>query len=201
MEISDNYEVKLQEHFLAVAQFERLSVDLTGISQWNEMIGNVQSSINAMLPDITAERAIIRLELTGETELSARIHRDHDLLEEDLRLVASQCGAVHCEAIIAHTRRPGIKESAAATATSPTAAPLLELHKISLEVSTRQFVLDQEFAPLLKKLASKLPRELRDRFDTDALMDDKSLEFIFENGLETALARLESHVDLKNREI
>ncbi len=196
VDISDAHEVQTQEHFLAVTQFERLNLDLTGIVEWDKMIERVREAISATQHNVTAEHLILRIELTGETALSARMHRDLDLLEEELRQVASQCGAVHCEKIIVHTRRPRIAENTAATASYRVADPLQELQKIALEAKTRQHVSDQGFTQLLKDLMRKLPPELRDSFDTDALMDDKALTLLFENGLETMLARLDEQGDL-----
>jgi len=197
VDISDAHEVRTQEHFLAVAQFERLGVDLSGLSEWSEMIERVKSSIAVLQHRASAEQLITRIELTGKTQLAPRMHRDHDLLLEEMRQIASACGAVHCEQISVQTKRPE-------AATSPVGAapdPLRELQQIALETTTRQPLMEHEFSQLLKKLTGKLPAELRDNFDSEALMDPEALTQIFENGLETVLARMESSNDTTNGDV
>ncbi|WP_287304974.1 hypothetical protein [Mesorhizobium sp.] len=72
--------VEIEEWLTSVAQFERLSVDLTGTVEWPEVVTRVRVVLEQMRSNVRSRHALAQVNLTGASPLSCQLIRDRDLL-------------------------------------------------------------------------------------------------------------------------
>lgn len=185
VEISDDRFVTVEERSVAVAQFERLDVDVAGVGDWGDMVACIEHALADCSGAKFADNVIVRLELLGATPLVGRLRRDFDVLLEEARSAAKRAGSTFVEAISLSVTVPTVETKSSA------ADPALELRRLMFDDGFNRGGVDQEVGDLLRQLQKQLPPELRDRFGKDdaetvALVDDYCRQ-----GAEDVLARLE----------
>lgn len=183
--ISDDRVVTVEERNVAVAQFERLAVDLSNISDWGDMAKSLESVLMEHNSARPADNTIARLELHGTTSLARTLRRDMDVLVEEARSAAKRAGNVFIETIVLKVTAPDRETEAAIP------DPISELRTLMLDENFNRIIVENDVAELLHQLQKNLPPELRDHFGKDdadiaRLVDDYCLE-----GAEDVLARLE----------
>ncbi|MBK5567312.1 MAG: DNA repair exonuclease, partial [Ensifer sp. SSB1] len=82
------------EQPIGIASFERLSVDISGLSEWRDVLDAVRLALVRVSADTLAENVILRVMLTGATSLAWRLRRDADLLRAEIDNIAA--GIVGC---------------------------------------------------------------------------------------------------------
>lgn len=70
----------LDERFLAIAAFERVTVDVAGIDEWHAMLRTVRQRLEQAKHGAHADHLVCRITLAGATPLGWRLQRDQDLL-------------------------------------------------------------------------------------------------------------------------
>lgn len=110
--VDDDGHVSLAERAIGIASFERLRVDLTGITEWRDMLDAVRQALSRTCGEAAAENVILRLTLAGATPLAWRLRRDADLLRAEIDNIAAGIAGCWIEKVEltcgnARTEKPG----------------------------------------------------------------------------------------------
>lgn len=178
-----NRDLVIEERHTSIAEFARVSVDLAQIENWPEMIGRVEQTLARASDDARSPHVIARVELQGATPLASRLRRDGDVLLEEVREAGRRSGAVLIESTSCDATLPGADRAL------PAGDPVRELRELMANDQLDRSNAIEQTRILLQDLQTKLPHELRDRFDSD---DTHLLERYLTEGSEDVLARLES---------
>lgn len=92
--VSEGGTVDLEERCLAAAQFERIEIDASDLSEWSELVASLKQSLRLARQESDVEHMIVRPVVTGMTGLAWRIRRDVDLLHAEAINVAEQIGTL-----------------------------------------------------------------------------------------------------------
>ncbi len=90
--VADDRSISVEERVTSVAQFERVTVDLTGIDDWRGAIDRIEAGLAEARRQAASDHLVARLRLEGATPLAWRMRRDAELLAEDIRHRASSLG-------------------------------------------------------------------------------------------------------------
>jgi len=160
--IDTDRKLHIEERCTSLVQFERVDIDISGITTMKEVIGYAEKAFETALDAVEATHLITRVCLTGSTSLAMRLRRDADVLAEELRQAASRSGSVFIEKIINETQDIKQVEQPAGS------DPINELHALiqgdTLDVTN---ILEQ-VQELRTELQRKLPPELREKWDIDS---------------------------------
>jgi DNA repair exonuclease SbcCD nuclease subunit len=182
--INEDGSVTTEERFTGIAQFERISIDVSGVADWSDVVRGLAEARRA----VTAEQLIARIRLTGQTPLSWQIRRDHDLLKAELDKASETLGACWVERLDVTCRAPEDK-------TAPTENPLQELRRLvdTLVIGTPAF--QAEIAAIADELIGQLPPECRRTFGNDEATLGATIARLVDEGVDDVLARLHAPVD------
>ncbi len=187
--IRDDRTLHVEQRVTSLAQFERIGVDVTGITDWRDLAGRISHSLELARRKIPSDHLVARLDLSGATLLAWRIRRDIDLLTTESQERASVIGACWVEKLETSCQSPRPvtgKESP---------DPLLELRRLIEGEVIDSDAFRAELAAAADELRRKLPAECRDIFGSDEVAFRDKLELLAREGIEDALASL--HADQK----
>ena len=185
VEIADDRTVQIEERYTNVAQFERIGLDVTDVEEWSAMLGELEDALAAAADGLRADHLIARVELTGRSLLSARIHRDRDVLTEEVRAAARRSGSIFIEDVAVNVTTP------AASNLTGLADPVSELRRIVGEEGADHSPAIEDAISLLADLQRDLPPELRDAFGDDDTETREAIKIAMREGAAEILARLE----------
>jgi len=180
--------VEIEERFPAIAQFERVAVDLGGVTERSEAVDKIAADLARARQGLRAEHLIARVELAGTTPLAGILRRDHDVLRTDLLNIAAGLGRTLIEDLRIDLRQgTGAAEDADGT-------PLAELRRL-VGAERAEAGLMEAGMDVVRALQDALPPDLRDGFGADEDGLRATVERALAGGTEEVLARLEgSHV-------
>ncbi|CCM80159.1 metallophosphoesterase family protein [Rhizobium mesoamericanum] len=182
--VNDDRSIVIEERQTSVAQFERLSIDVSGAADWKAMVGDLSSHLDALRSSVTADHLVARIQLRGVNELAWRIRRDLDLLHTELESRGSISGNVWIDKVqtsCTAPERPGAGSGA-----------LDELSMIIESEVGASPEYQQEVRAIAEELRGQLPAELRDIFGTDEKAFTESLALFAREGSVNVMARLRS---------
>ena len=81
--VSDDGSIRIEERVTSIVQFERVSVDVTGLDDWENVVSVLKRELKRVRSRTSVEHLIVRLRITGRTSLAWRIRRDSDLLKSE----------------------------------------------------------------------------------------------------------------------
>jgi DNA repair protein SbcD/Mre11 len=181
--ILDDRSIHIEERVTGIAQFERVSVDATGLGDWGDLVAAVTRALEHAREGVASEHLVARLRVTGATPLSWRLRRDVDLLKTEADDRGSLIGACWIEKIEVATH--------SATQTPQTAAdPLAELRRLIEEDVLQSEGFRAELVAVADELRSQLPQECRDGLGADEAAFKAGLALLAREGTEDILARL-----------
>lgn len=187
VEIADDGRVSIEERFTSVAQFERLSVNVSGLEDWADLVETLESTFGAAIGQAEGRALIVRLALEGASILALRLRRDRDVLLEETRAAARRAGSVFLEKLEIAAEAPSIETKSAAL------DPVRELRKLIDDGGpVDHAALRAEADAMRREVQLYLPPELRDRFGAD---DEAAATFTIDamnDGVKEVLAHLES---------
>jgi DNA repair protein SbcD/Mre11 len=186
--VKDDRSVVVEERITSVAQFEPVSVDLTGIHEWPDMINAVTRTLQSIRSSVQSEHVVARLRFTGTTPLAWRLRRDRDLLGADAANRAFLVGKTWVEKIEIGCRPP-----AAGSETAPSADPILELRRLIADQVVPSDAYQKEIAAIADELRAQLPPECRGLLGTDEDAFNEAMSRIVDEGAEDILARLQAN--------
>ncbi|MBP2236572.1 DNA repair exonuclease SbcCD nuclease subunit [Sinorhizobium kostiense] len=180
--IRDDRSIVVEERPTAVAQFERLAVDVSGATDWKGMIGEVSSGLHKLRASVTAEHLVARVQITGTSDLAWRLRRDLDLVRTELETRGTLIGNLWIDKVQSVCLPPGSVNSRSGAAG--------ELAAIMEDEVTRSEGYRQELRAIAEELRAQLPAELREMFGSDEVSFEENLADVARDGSAEVLARL-----------
>ncbi|SDE56611.1 metallophosphoesterase family protein [Ruegeria marina] len=178
--VGDDGSVATEERHLAMAQFERLSVDCLQLSDWPDLIQALKHALRTARRDHAGEHLIVRSVLTGETPLAWRAGRDLDLLHAEAQNVAEQIGTLWIDKI---------EVALTTVSNTSTGGAVEELAQIIMRQSLPPD--DPTVLEDVERLLKHLPRELRGLLGDSEAETTAAIADAMQQGAMEVLARLE----------
>nr|WP_316655394.1 DNA repair exonuclease [uncultured Gellertiella sp.] len=146
--------ISVEERLTSVAEFCRVSVDVSSASDWRDLIGLIGGKLEQARENTRSEHMVARVRLTGATGLSFQLRRDLDLLQQDIEHRAEGIGRSFVEKL-------ELAVTAPATASPGSGDPVAELgHLLRDEILTRHGF-REDIREMIIELRDGLPREAR----------------------------------------
>lgn len=180
--IKDDKSVIVEERNTSVAQFERLLVDVSGASDWKELISQVSTGLERLRSTVTADHLVARIQLQGSNPLAWRIRRDLDLVRTEMETRGAMIGNVWIDKVQTSCAEPGDAERGAGA--------LAELSSIIVGDVLSSTAYQQELISIAEELRGQLPAELRDFFGSDEASFQNVLGDYARDGSAEVVARL-----------
>jgi len=182
--IAGDGDITVEERLTSVAQFEKVEVDLTGLTEWRELAIHIGRALEQARAAARSEHLIARVTLTGETSLAWQVRRDGDLARAEAEQRAENVGRCWIDKLEVDCQMPRVGAGA-------------ELDKLS---ELRQLIDDEvigsdgfeaELSRLLDEFEGQLPAEIRDSVLPRGPDGRRAgLDAIARDGAEDVLARL-----------
>ena len=183
--VNDDRSLTVEERATSVAQFERVSVDLSSAATWREAAELIEQGIGAARDRTRSAHLVGRLRLTGPTPLAWQLRRDRDLLLAETEQRAEGLGKTWIEKIDIATTAP-----ISASVGGVTADPVLELGELMRTDIIRQHGVREAVRDLVKELRDDLPPEARGFSGDDEATFEALVDQLLTEGSEDMLARL-----------
>lgn len=174
VEIDDTGRVSTEIRVTAVAAFERIDVDVTGLADWHDMRRAIEDALVG--GDRACPHLVARLVLRGATPLAPRLHRDHDLALAEAQELARALGHIWVEKLVLDTGT-----------LPPASGALGELSGLIVNEILPSAAYAQSVEELRLALETALPPEARDAIAE--LEPD-----LIESGINDVLAHMRGHV-------
>ena len=181
--IGDDRSIRIEERATGIAQFERVTVDVTGIDDWRDLVASLARALEQARGDVASEHFVARLRVTGATPLAWRIRRDLDLLKTEADDRASVIGSCWVEKLEVAPDAPGVVAGSSAD-------PLTELRRLIDEEVIGSDVYQTEVAAIAEELRTQLPQECRGLLGSDEEAFKATIAALAKDGSEDVLARL-----------
>ena len=182
--VGNDRRITLEERRTSIAEFGRITVDLTRVQEWPEALGLIGAAMAATRKAAASDHLILRLAVTGATALAFRLRRDADLLATELAMRGESLGNCWVEKIelSCETIRP--QGEAAGD-------PVAELRAL---ISTE--ILDSEAyraaaRELVQGLHGELPPECRWMLGADEAEVDAIIASLAREGMDDVLAQVQ----------
>jgi DNA repair exonuclease SbcCD nuclease subunit len=183
--INDDRSLTVEQRPTSVAQFERVSVDLSSAETWREAAELVEEGMGIARDRTRSAHLVGRLQLTGATPLSWQLRRDRDLLLAETEQRAESLGKTWIEKIEIATTAPVSTPVGGATAD-----PVLELGELMRSDIIHQHGVREAVRDLVKELRDDLPPEARGFSGDDEASFEALIDQLLTEGSEDMLARL-----------
>lgn len=180
--IRDDRSVVIEERQIAVAQFERLVVDVSKAADWRDVVIEAEGMLERLSSRVSADHLVARVEVTGATELAWRIRRDVDILRTELETHGAKTGNVWIEKVVT--------SPVAATRQDVRTGALDELAAIIDSEIHGSTEYREEVRSIADELRGQLPAELREIFGRDEASFESLLAQFAEDGAAQVMARL-----------
>lgn len=181
--VSDGGTIKVEERAVSIAQFERVAMDVTGISDWADLAAALTSCLRRARDAVAAENLITRVQITGQSPLAWRIRRDLDLLKAEADERASVIGRCWVEMLDVKCQIPRASESFGDD-------PIVELRKLIGSQVNQSSTFRQEAVGFVNELVTQLPAECREFLGSDDTAFDAVIDELASEGAEDVAARL-----------
>lgn len=181
--IAEDGTITCEEHGVAVAVFERLTLDLAGIDDWRGMLDHAETILERARAAAAGAHLVARLILTGATPLAWRLRRDEDLLFGELQNLAASLGECWIEAVELAVSLP-------LAANTVDAGPVTELSRLMHEDVVQSHAFREELRETVTDLLRQLPKEARSLLAADEMAEEALLSDLALQGSDAVLARL-----------
>lgn len=183
--IRDDRSFEIEERLTSIAQFERVSVDLTGTVEWPEIVGRVRSTLEDTRASVRSRHVVVRLGLTGDSPLSWTLIRDRDLLLAEAEQAAEQVGDTWVEKLELGLAPPRTETP------EGVADPIFELAD-SMRADAKSEAFRAEARALVQKMIADLPPDGRDFAGKDEAALELFLDRALASGADLVTARLKT---------
>jgi DNA repair exonuclease SbcCD nuclease subunit len=181
--VMDDGSIALEERVVSLAQFERVSVDASGVATWPDLVHRLESAIGAAASRSASEHLVARLAVSGATPLAWNIRRDADLLRTEAETRAEAIGNVWIEKIDTDCRRPVGNSTGSAD-------PVEALRRTISDEIVGSEAFRAEADGIVNELLNQLPPECRRNLAPDDTGLDLLVGRLASEGSEEVLARL-----------
>jgi len=187
--IADDRGITLEERHLALVQFERISLDLSGVATWPDLQAAIGQALRKRRQTVPADHMVARLRLTGASPLAWQLRRDRDLLMETARGQADVIGdrglgASWIEKIEIDCRPPD--------GATDTADPVIDLRRLIEQDIIASPAYRAEIEDIVSELRDQLPRDSRTFLGADEDAFEQAVATLVTEGAEDVLARLQA---------
>ena len=182
--LTDAGEVVVEERLTSLAQFERVSFDVTGIADWRDMITAFDAVIGRARKAAPSEHLVARIQVTGTSPLAWRLRADRDLLKAEMEERAAIAGDCWIEQVDVDCTPPG--ETATAVDN-----PLIEMRRLIHDTVIGSDGFTAQVLSIAEELRGQLPRECRDFLGEDDVSFQTRLADLVLAGADDVLARLQ----------
>jgi len=179
--MGDDGAITAEEVPTAVAQFERVTVDLTGAQTMTHAANAMECALAEAREAVAAPWLVARLTLTGDTPLAARLRRDDDLTLNEARQAAESIGGALIDSV----------KFAFGGVPQTESGPLAELEALIAPESLPPEVAEQTLAAT-DAIRRALPAEARKSFPDDDNARRALADTMIREGAGDVLARLRS---------
>jgi DNA repair exonuclease SbcCD nuclease subunit len=183
--VTDDGSIHVEERSTSIAQFERVSVNGTGIHDWRELVMEVESVLRKVRDAASAEHLVARLHVTGQTSLAWRIRRDQDLLKAEADDRATGIGRCWVEKLVVECRVPS-------AAGGDGDDPVTELRRLIASKVGPADGFQQEAIRVVEDLRGHLPPESRSFLGADESSFREAIALLVAEGADDVLARLQA---------
>ena len=183
--VNDDRSLTVEERPTSIAQFERVSVDLSSAKTWREAVELIEEGMRGARDRTRSQHLVGRVRLTGVTPLSWQLRRDRDLLLTETEQRSEGLGKTWIEKIEIATTAP-----VSTPVGSATADPVLELGELMRNDIIHQHGVRQDLRDLVKVLRDDLPPEARSFSGDDEAAFEALIDQLLSEGSEDMLARL-----------
>ncbi|MGQ2908776.1 MAG: metallophosphoesterase family protein [Aliihoeflea sp.] len=183
--VNDDRSLTLEEYPTSVAQFERVSIDLSSAETWRDAAELIEEGMGVARDRTRSAHLVGRLKLTGATPLSWQLRRDRDLLLAEIEQRAEGLGKIWIEKIEIATTVP-----VSAPVGTATADPVLELGELMRSDIIHQHGVREAVRDLVKELRDDMPPEARGFSGDDEAAFEALIDQLLTEGSEDMLARL-----------
>jgi DNA repair exonuclease SbcCD nuclease subunit len=180
---ADDGSIRVEERSTSIAQFERVSVDATGINDWRDLATALSKSLQQVRDAASTDHLVARLHVTGVTPLAWRVRRDLDLLKaeaDDRAMVIGGCWVEKLEAdcrVSSHDDTPGDD-------------PVMELRRMIALIVGQSDSFRQEAIGIAEELVAQLPPECRAFLGSDENAFCDAVASLVTEGADDVIARL-----------
>jgi exonuclease SbcD len=182
--IGDDRSVQIEERITSIAQFERVTVDATGVETWQDLVGTLGRQMQDARDKASSEHLVIRLQLTGRTPLYWRARADRDLLKTEIDQRASFIGATWVEKLELECSHAG--DSSGVDGNPATILrQLIDEHVIPSEAYKLKAV------EIAEEIRNQLPEECRHLIGFDETARDAAIAAFTRDGADEVSARLQ----------
>lgn len=183
--VGDDRSISIEERVTSVAQFERVTVDATGVEDWRELVSRLGRALETMRSAVGSDHLVARLHVVGATALAWRIRRDLDLLKTEADDRAATLGSCWVEKLEIACQLPGRQDG-------PTGDPLSELHRLIEDQILGSDAFNATLASMAEEIRAQLPQECRDVLGSDEASFRTHAARLARDGAETVVARLQA---------
>lgn len=181
--VAEDGSIRVEERNTSIAQFERVSVDVTGIDDWRDIVTALSVSLRRARDAASVDHLVVRLHVTGGTPLAWRIRRDHDLLKaeaDDCAMVIGDCWVEKLE----------VGCSVSSDADTCSHDPVMELRSMIVLNVGQSDSFRQEAIGIAEELTAQLPPECRAFLGSDENAFRESVATLVAEGADDVIARL-----------
>lgn len=189
--VNDDHTLTVEERPTSIAQFERMTVDLSHVSTWREAVEQIETVLSAAREHAKSSHLVGRLRLIGTTPVSWRLRRDQDLLHAEAEQRAEALGKTWIEKIEIATSAP------TASGGGPLADPVLELGGLMRDEVMHQHGLRDAVRDLVREIRDDLPPDARGFTGDDEAAFETLIDQLLVEGSENILARLKPEAEEK----
>jgi len=172
--IADDRSIRVEERLTALAQFERVEVDATGLTEWEGLVGALSRALEQARAKAVSAHLVARVRIVGTSPLAWRMRRDRDLLKTQADERAGLLGGSRVETLELACTAPFAGAGADASASGD---PVGELRRLIRDEVARSPGYRAEVQRMAEEVLGQLPPELRGQFGSDedgfaACLDD-----------------------------
>jgi DNA repair protein SbcD/Mre11 len=186
--VTDNRDIHLSEIQTALAQFERIAVDVTGCEELATVSARMRLALEMQLDAISADTLVARLILTGVSPLAAKLRRDPELIFAEAQQAAMYVGRTLIDKLEIRVKGLEIKSAMGID-------PLSEIRSMLVRNEEGRGKLLPSAITVIKELQAALPADLRDQFGSDDGAIAALAKRLIDEGSEEVLARITDEGD------
>lgn len=184
--VGNDRRITIEERRTSIAEFARISVDLTGIAEWPDALGVIGAAMAVARKTAPSEHLILRLRITGVTPLAFRLRRDADLLATELSLRGESLGQCGIEKI-----ELACESASISTGGQAGGDPVSELRALIDAEILGSEAYRAAALELAQGLSGELPGECRALFGSDEADSQAILTQLAREGMDEVLAHVQ----------
>jgi DNA repair exonuclease SbcCD nuclease subunit len=182
--VSDDGTITVEERLTSLAQFQRVDVDLAGVSEWRDAAAAIETALLSERERTASPHLVARLRLTGRTPLNWHIRRDIDLMRAEAEQRGDRIGKTWIEKVELSIDAP--LSEAGTTA----ADPVVELGALMRDEVIAHSAFRADVSEMVRELLVELPAESRDFAGRDEAGFERFIDNLLADGTEDIAARM-----------